>query len=816
MKNRLLVASFALSLALACTPARQVVDRYSSPISKPAVSESLVSTQRSSQPTAELTPKPEQPAPAHPAPITPKIAPAAQPTPESLPEWAKEAAATAAAPVEKEKVSPPEASEPESDDKLVKLMEEMIAEMEADPGPSELDTVLTSPFPGQVQQIGSVTIEYREPVSTEQHDQELATIAASPAPKRVRAAALAPATTDNTVARSNEIMRRLYKQQAAGTETTATPAPTHTAAPDRLDDVAAEVLAVMPEAGRVGITFMRAGTDSNIVFTTPPPAKTTETETARKARPAVNSAEMVLTNGREVAFDENRLVEWETAIIARRQGLSPRTSLPTWLLQGLEWLTHAPTSEPGRSLTLMPLFRHMEAAGHLNAYQVNSMTDEQVVAALRLLVEESKSKKKLRGEALPLPVSKGTAPDIQHSFTSTANPMQSTSVPVLAPIHTQQELAQPLPDVQALSSRILAETGTRLPAATMQESGLPATSLTASTDESVVFVQSDRYQGMALEASLETETQQTFGTTVPTDIEKRITRRKAYINKLSRVSVRAAYGFSSARSTMNYELPNLEATVASAANSLKSQYAWVPWGQVDVPVGAPQRQRELNKNGQFFISAGLNIPLGFIEVEAGPGRFSQSAFALSDFMPPWKGLDMARTGELMMQRVASPEAKTAMTFRIGSELERLLPEHLLPKIRLGQSMSIGFDVSGYYLTSTDMSYRVGVEILDPQAVPHLEDLFSPIPLISDNTKTQAATAIVSHVESSLPTYFWLPALKGYGFGAKAYINLNHRLRFAARYHYEQTRGVRLEATDWMPRGPVVKTTFLSFGLETQI
>lgn len=812
MKNRLLVASFALSLALACTPARQVADQYSSPTPKPAVKESLATTQRSPRPTAELTPQTESAKaelPAAPAPVTPKIVPSAQPTPESLPEWAKEAAATAATPTEKQTTTPPAELAPEPDDKLVKLMEEMIAEMEADSGPSELDTVMTSPFPGQVQQIGSVTIEYREPASTEQHDQELAAIASTPAPKRETAAAPAPTARDNTAARADEIMRRLYKQKTARTETAATPA-TAPATPDRLDEVAADVLAVMPEQGGVGITFMRAGTDSNIVFTTPP----AETETARKVMPATSAAEMVLANGREVAFDENRLVEWETAILARRQGLSPRTVLPTWLLQGLEWLTHAPTSEPDRSLTLMPLYRHMEAAGHLSAFNVNSMTDEQVITALRLLVEESKSKKKLRGEALPLPVSKGTPADIQHSFTSTANPMQT--VPELAPIHTQEELAQPLPEVQALSSSILAETGTRLPVATMQEPGLPATSLTASTDESVVIVQANRYQGMALAASLGTETQQAFETTAPTDIEKRITRRKAYINKLSRVSVRAAYGFSSARSTMNYELPNLEATVANAANALKNQYAWVPWGQVDVPVGAPQRQRELNKNGQFFISAGLNIPLGFIEVEAGPGRFSQSAFALSDFMPPWEGLDMARTGELMMQRVASPEAKTAMTFRIGSELERLLPEHLLPKIRIGKSMSIGFDVSGYYLTSTDLSYRVGVEILDPQAVPHLEDLFSPIPLISDNTKTQAATAIVSHVESSLPTYFWLPALKGYGLGAKAYINLNHRLRFAARYHYEQTRGVQLEATDWMPRGPIVKTTFLSFGLETQI
>lgn len=95
-----------------------------------------------------------------------------------------------------------------------------------------------------------------------------------------------------------------------------------------------------------------------------------------------------------VVLDEEKLARWEQAIASRRRGTSSNTAIPAWILQGLEWLTNAPSEEPVRSQTIMPLYRHMEASGYFSDVNVNSMTPEQVVAKLRLFVNEMKTEKK--------------------------------------------------------------------------------------------------------------------------------------------------------------------------------------------------------------------------------------------------------------------------------------------------------------------------------------------------------------------------------------------------------------------------------------
>ncbi len=100
-----------------------------------------------------------------------------------------------------------------------------------------------------------------------------------------------------------------------------------------------------------------------------------------------------ISAGRSVLIDENVLIEWEQAIEAMERGEIPRIKLPAWILQGLEWLTHAPAQEPVRSQTIMPLYRHMKYAGHLSQVNMNSMTPAEVVATLRIFVDEMKQKK---------------------------------------------------------------------------------------------------------------------------------------------------------------------------------------------------------------------------------------------------------------------------------------------------------------------------------------------------------------------------------------------------------------------------------------
>ncbi|MEZ4827960.1 MAG: hypothetical protein R3C61_17005 [Bacteroidia bacterium] len=111
-------------------------------------------------------------------------------------------------------------------------------------------------------------------------------------------------------------------------------------------------------------------------------------------KPAYEVTAVSLPNNQSVVLDENLLVKWENAIAARKQGVYSPTQVPAWIMQGLEWLTHAPKEEPARSQTIMPLYRHMEASGLFADVNVNNLKPEQVVSKLRLFVDEINREKK--------------------------------------------------------------------------------------------------------------------------------------------------------------------------------------------------------------------------------------------------------------------------------------------------------------------------------------------------------------------------------------------------------------------------------------
>lgn len=94
-----------------------------------------------------------------------------------------------------------------------------------------------------------------------------------------------------------------------------------------------------------------------------------------------------------IVLDEELLIQWEETVSAMERGAIPRTKLPAWILQGLEWITHAPSHEPERSQILMPLYRHMKYAGHLDQVNMNSMSPADVVGIIRVFVDEMKEKK---------------------------------------------------------------------------------------------------------------------------------------------------------------------------------------------------------------------------------------------------------------------------------------------------------------------------------------------------------------------------------------------------------------------------------------
>lgn len=101
--------------------------------------------------------------------------------------------------------------------------------------------------------------------------------------------------------------------------------------------------------------------------------------------------EVYLSGTHSIQIDEELLRQWEKKIVDGRMGIESPTRLPRWLLQGLEWVTHASKEEPKRSQTIMPLYRELEFRGHLDDVNLNQMTPVQVVRKIRILVDELKA-----------------------------------------------------------------------------------------------------------------------------------------------------------------------------------------------------------------------------------------------------------------------------------------------------------------------------------------------------------------------------------------------------------------------------------------
>ena len=492
---------------------------------------------------------------------------------------------------------------------------------------------------------------------------------------------------------------------------------------------------------------------------------------------------IALSPQKVVVLDENLLVQWEKGMKALAQGERLTTDLPNWLLQGIEWLTHAPTVEPARSQTVMPIYRYMKEAGHLKDVKLDDMTPQQVVQKLRILVNEVKAGTgKYRNLSANPARNQRSQIDTQDAAKpkSKENPQGSPSSP--------RSLK---PYIRSLSVNT-PHLGNGL-------SYQPQRPLFSIPD--TAFISQHE----------KTNDQPTSSLHIPL----RPSWKKAYLEKLTRISVRVPYGITSQQSEMTYKVPDVSHALADAANELKSEYPWVPWGEINWDTGDPYRTRNVSTQGQFFIRAGLNLPIIFVEIEGGAGRFSKPFLRPRDVLPPWKIFQSDELTELVTRRVTTPKAQGAVTARIGVDMERIVPDHLLPRLEFGD-FALGMDFSAYYLLGADFSYRVGLEIIDPSAVDHLEGLFSRVPLVSANTKRKAAEAIVGHVESGMISYFWPPALSGFGFSGKAYLDIGQRLRIAARYHRERARGIQFKTQDWLFRGPQVRTQFLSIGIETQI
>lgn len=125
------------------------------------------------------------------------------------------------------------------------------------------------------------------------------------------------------------------------------------------------------------------------------PTKRERVETPKEPENKAKIFAVNVSDTRTVLIDEHVLVEWEDAIEMKNSGYTTNIQLPTWLLKGLEIVTHAPTHEPARSETIVPLYKHLKYGGHLRDINENKMTPTDVVRKIRILVDELK-----RGELL--------------------------------------------------------------------------------------------------------------------------------------------------------------------------------------------------------------------------------------------------------------------------------------------------------------------------------------------------------------------------------------------------------------------------------
>ncbi|RMG29372.1 MAG: hypothetical protein D6730_03995 [Bacteroidetes bacterium] len=112
--------------------------------------------------------------------------------------------------------------------------------------------------------------------------------------------------------------------------------------------------------------------------------------THEEGQPPKMEVKVYVSPGQAIVIDERVLIQWEEAVAAMEMGFGADTPLPGWVLQGLEWITHAPTEEPGRSRTIMPLFRHMQVQGYFQDVNLQDMSPAEVVQKIRLFVDEMK------------------------------------------------------------------------------------------------------------------------------------------------------------------------------------------------------------------------------------------------------------------------------------------------------------------------------------------------------------------------------------------------------------------------------------------
>lgn len=291
--------------------------------------------------------------------------------------------------------------------------------------------------------------------------------------------------------------------------------------------------------------------------------------------------------------------------------------------------------------------------------------------------------------------------------------------------------------------------------------------------------------------------------------------RAVYMSKLLQVSPRIHFGIGSFQSTMTYNMPDLSELVDNSLGSLQNTYPWVPWKNISVAPEAGTRTRMQQQAGKFFGTFGLNLPFIFMDLEVGAGRFAQPTLTFGDIWPPGELFRLQQLTNLVIDRITASKPKRSATLRIGIEGERLIPEAMLPRVEF-KNMALGLDISLYSLLGVDMSYRPGAEMMGENAAESLENSFASIPLVGDETKRLAAEAIMAQIEESLPLYLWIPAMKGIGFSAKAYLDLGAHTRFVLQYHQENSKGLKVSNEDWLQSGPALKRTFFTFGISTQL
>ncbi|MEM6800934.1 MAG: hypothetical protein AAF696_05990 [Bacteroidota bacterium] len=290
--------------------------------------------------------------------------------------------------------------------------------------------------------------------------------------------------------------------------------------------------------------------------------------------------------------------------------------------------------------------------------------------------------------------------------------------------------------------------------------------------------------------------------------------KKAYFAKLRKVSPRVSYGIGSFESRIRYRVPDIQNALIGAANDLDNQYRWIPWNQLELQPEDPYRTKSLKKSGNFYFTGGINLPLFFLDIEAGVGRFSEPLITLDEIFPLGESLSQEGFASLLLKRITTPSTKGSINFRLGLELERVLPDHLLPRLSF-KHFAIGIDAGAYYLIGADFSYRVGFEVLGEETLAKIENVFEPIPFVPAETKRKAATALLGQIESRIPAYPWAPAFQGYGLKGQIYLDIGKGLRIAGTYTHEKSFGLNLKSAEWLNQGPEIWRSFFTLGIESK-